>query len=526
MDVTQILFAFFEGLTLAFSPCILPILPFMFAASLAGGKLRPLQIVLGFILSFSFFSLLSRQLLFATGFHVDQIQWFAYLILLLLGFVMIIPILEERFAALTNRLANHAHIADKARFLEQPGGAFIIGALLGLVWTPCAGPILAVALIQVIQAQTNWQAVLTIIAFSIGTAIPLLALGYFGRYFSKQLAIINRHSILIKRGMGVLIILFALFGLAGINVGEWLIEKEKNSQGIVTENQLINPLPVSYAAPQIAGVDSWINSAPLTLNSLKGKVVLVDFWTYSCINCIRTLPYIENWYQKYQKDGLVVIGIHAPEFGFEQQLNNVKQAVKKFGITYPVALDNQLLTWQNFNNHYWPAHYLINQQGEVVYINFGEGGYDVMENNIRYLLGLNKQKENTDANVPIASNQTPETYLGNARAERKTDTAVLPLHFWQLTGDWQSTPQYIENKEAGGRIIFHYQAKKVFLVIESSQNKMANIEVTTENGQKSEISITDARLYQLVTHKTAKEGIVSIKALTPHLRFYAFTFES
>lgn len=518
----QIALAFIEGIGLAFSPCILPILPLIFAASSVGGRLRPLQIVIGFILSFTLFSLISRQLILATGLHFDKIQTIGFILMLMIGFVMLLPILEDKFAKLTNSLANQAQKLTKNRFFEQSGGALMMGALIGIIWTPCAGPILAVALVQVIQSQTNWQAVLIIIAFSSGAGIPILLVGYLGNQLSKFAG----NAIIFRQIMSLIIIVFALFGIFGFNLGEWVAQKTGNEEPVFIQNRLVNALRAPYQAPEITGIQEWINTTPLTLSSLKGKVVLLDFWTYSCINCIRTLPYLKDWYHKYKKEGLVVIGIHSPEFAFEQQLENVDNAVKKFGLTYPIALDNQLKTWINFNNHYWPAHYLINQQGQIVYIHLGEGEYGVTENNIRYLLNLDKKPTDFYSPLPIGYNQTPETYLGSERAQGESQSKELALHHWQLQGKWNRYPQYIENTEVGAQLILHYQAKKVFLVVENHQNQPGKIEVVGDTGQKSEFVIKDAKLYQLIDNANSKEGTIIIRALTPNLRFYTFTFES
>ncbi|MFC3908079.1 cytochrome c biogenesis protein DipZ [Legionella dresdenensis] len=525
INLTQTLLAFGEGLGLAFSPCILPVLPLIFAASAVGGRWRPLQIIIGFILSFTFFSLISRQLLIATGLRLDQIQSAAYFFLLVFGLVMIIPLLEAKFAAMTNSIANKAQQASKNRFSEQTGGALLVGALIGIVWTPCSGPILAIALLQVIQAQTNWQAIGIILAFGIGAGIPMLTAGYFGRIFSQQLTKLTRHTTAIRRSMGVLIIIFALFGLSGFNVGEWVATRNQATEQIVSQDKLLNGLTLSYPAPEISGISNWINSPPLTIEKLKGKVVLVDFWTYSCINCIRTLPYIKSWYQKYKDNGLVVIGVHSPEFVFEQDLDNVKQAVKKFGITYPVALDNQFATWRNYTNHYWPAHYLIDRNGQVVYIHFGEGEYDITENNIRYLLNLSPQNNLNAAEPPISREQTPETYLGTARAQNQSSALLPPLHHWALQGSWLAKPQYIEAKSAGAAITLHYQAQKVFLVIANGKPTPGKITVLV-SGKEKELTITENRLYEIVSNSNMVDADVTIKAQSPGIRLFAFTFES
>ena len=223
-------------------------------------------------------------------------------------------------------------------------------------------------------------------------------------------------TVLFRQLLGLIIILTVIYLVffpgAGISF------TQTNNQLPAKPVSLVNGVEHPYKAPEIAGIDAWINSTPLSWNNLKGKVVLIDFWTYSCINCIRTLPYLKDWYAKYHDKGFEIIGIHSPEFQFEHDLNNVKNAVKQDGITYPVALDNQFITWQNFKNEYWPAHYLVNKNGEVVYVHFGEGEYDVTENNIRYLLGMGGQVTHNKYEENYATTQTPETYLGYHRAER------------------------------------------------------------------------------------------------------------
>jgi len=528
-NLTQTTLAFIEGAGLTFSPCILPVLPLIFAASSVGGKLRPLQIVAGFILSFTIFSLISRQLLTATGVQLDQIQTGAFFFLLLFGIIMLVPAFEAKFASATSSMAEKAQQLSRNRFSEQVGGGLLMGALIGIVWTPCAGPILAVALLQVIQAQTNLDAVTTILAFSIGAGLPMLLIGYFGQAFSHKISALTKHTVLIRRFMGALIVIFALMGLWGFNLGEWVaVRYDTPGQPLQTsQNKLINGLTFSYPAPEIKGIKQWINSPALNISDLKGKVVLVDFWTYSCINCIRTLPHVTSWYHNYKKDGLVIIGVHSPEFAFERQFDNVKRATEKFGITYPVALDNNLQTWDSYNNHYWPAHYLIDRNGRIVYIHFGEGNYDITENNIRYLLNLDEKKvDSSEAKPPISKDQTPETYLGTARGERQVSDAqaIIPLHSWILTGEWLHKPQYIETKIKGDKLSLHYQAKKVFLVMASADGKDKEIQINAGSQQKI-MTINHSQLYEIVNNKLSEDGIVTITG-DAGIRLYAFTFES
>ncbi len=222
LSFTQPILALAEGFGLAFSPCILPVLPLILAASTTGNKTRPLQIIVGFIVSFTLFSLISRQILSVTGIQQDQIQFGAFALLLAFGLVMLIPQLENRFASLTGGLADRANSLSYSRITDGPGGGMIIGALIGIVWIPCAGPILAVALLQVIQSQTNIDAVLTITAFSIGAALPMLAIGYFGKAMTGYVRALAHHAVVIRRAMGVVIVIFALMGLMGFSIGEWV----------------------------------------------------------------------------------------------------------------------------------------------------------------------------------------------------------------------------------------------------------------------------------------------------------------
>ena len=314
--------------------------------------------------------------------------------------------LSDKFSAATQGLANIGNIETQS---GGYWGGVVIGALIGLVWTPCAGPILAAILVQVVLQKSNASALLSIAAFAIGAGVPMLFIALLGRKVMGRLGFFTKYSEEIRKAFGVIIIIAVLIIAFGSNL--FASTDTSASEGEVTGLQ--NKLAQPYPAPEFAGVSEWLNTKPLTMAELKGKVVLVDFWTYSCINCVRTLPYITAWDKKYRDKGLVIIGVHSPEFEFEKNADNVRTALKEHGINYPVAMDNNLSTWQSFNNQYWPAHYLIDRGGNVVYTHFGEGDYDVTENNIRYLLGL---KGNADAaqaaEQPFTANQTPGNLFG------------------------------------------------------------------------------------------------------------------
>jgi thiol-disulfide isomerase/thioredoxin len=293
-----------------------------------------------------------------------------------------------------------------------------------------------------------------------------------------------------------------------------------------------------YRAAELRGLTQWFNSPELKLSELHGKVVLIDFWTYSCINCIRTLPHITGWDAKYRKDGLVIIGLHAPEFEFEKKPANVAKALKKYGILYPVALDNQLATWSAFNNSYWPAHYLIDKSGRVVYTHFGEGNYDVTEMNIQRLLG-------TTAPIVQASGQglnflqSPETYLGLDRTAnfsspqgfQDSGTFTYPQslsgNHWALSGDWRMDRQFSEALQANAGLRYQFNGKKVHLVMGSSDGKAIEVQVLlNRKAQGLPITVQDHRLYTLLSLPQSQTGLLEIKALRQGLEVYAFTFGS
>ncbi|CDI03312.1 conserved membrane hypothetical protein [Candidatus Competibacter denitrificans Run_A_D11] len=529
IDLTQSALALAEGFGLAFSPCILPILPLILASSASGGRWRALEIVSGFILSFTAFALVSRQILATTGIQQDQIQFGAFLLLLAFGLVMLVPRLEEKFAALTGGLAERANTASNRPISTRAGGGLIVGALIGVVWTPCAGPILAVALLQVIQSQTNLDAVATIGAFSIGAGLPMLIIGYFGQALIRYIRALSRHAVVIRRAMGIVIVVFSIMGLSGFNLGEWVVTAAGAAgQPTPAPSQLQEGLAQPYPAPEISGISHWLNSAPLDKTALKGKVVLIDFWTYSCINCIRTLPYLKAWYEKYKDQGLVIIGVHAPEFAFEAKIENVEKAIQKFGITYPVAMDNDFSTWKNYKNRYWPAHYLIDRTGQVVYSHFGEGQYELTEANIRQLLGLKEKPQvDVDKEARVAASQTPETYLGTDRSEHEStaDKEALPLHFWALQGKWLRTGEYIQSQAKNAALTLHYRAKKVFLVMESQDQTPRTVLIRQKSTEKR-LTVDDSKLYEIALNPAQENNWVSIIAENPGLRLFVFTFES
>lgn len=304
-----------------------------------------------------------------------------------------------------------------------------------------------------------------------------------------------------------------------------------------------------YPSPEITGITNWINSEPLKLSELKGKVVLIDFWTYSCINCLRTLPYLKDWDAKYRKDGLVIIGVHSPEFSFEKEYDNVKGAVEKLGVEYPVAMDNDYSTWQAYDNHYWPAHYFIDKEGRVVHTHFGEGEYDKSEKIIQYLLGLSNVSlnENSTASPPINHSQSPETYLGYSRSEnflnsedldensvRRYEAAdTIPQNFWSLDGDWTVGPESITSEAEGTKLLYRFSAKEVYLVMGAESEKQVQVKVNGESQNLGEdvndngsVSVQEYKLYKLVKADQFMQSALLELTFDKGIEANAFTFGS
>jgi cytochrome c biogenesis protein CcdA/thiol-disulfide isomerase/thioredoxin len=538
-DFINIVLAFLEGLGLILSPCILPILPIILSGSLDGSKKRPFGIIVGFILSFALFTFFSRKLVQATGIDLELIRHLSYGLLILFGIVMMSTFLTDKFTLFTQRLLS---TGSRFRQANNPEGGFIggmlFGFLVGIIWTPCAGPILAAVIVQSVIQQSSFISFLTILSFGIGVGVPLFLIAVFGRTIVNKLAPLKNYTITLRKILGAIIILAVFYMIYHeVSVTSFARPTEKNQY----QAKLINGVINIYRAPPISGISHWINSPPLSLGALKGKVVLIDFWTYSCINCLRSIPYLNDWYEKYHDQGLEIIGVHSPEFEFEKNLDNVKNAVIKNKIAYPVALDNQFATWLAFQNRYWPAHYLIDKKGEVVYQHFGEGEYDMTENNIRFLLGIPPIDVSTADVMDISLHQTPETYLGSARSDRfmspemKQVGAAARYRFpeslaenqWALEGEWIIYPDKIISAKPDAKIKIHFYAGKVFVVMGSSTKTPIQVKVLLDDKpQDMNITVDKHTLYPIIDLPHPTSGLLELNVLDPGLEIYTFTFGS
>lgn len=541
----NIILGFIEGFALIISPCILPILPIFLAGSLTGSKKRPMGIIVGFTLFFSLLVFFSHQLVHYLDVDFNLVREIGYVILLLLGAIMISNYLTEQFGKITQ---GFTRISTFFSSVNKPEGGFwnglFLGGIIAIIWTPCAGPILAAIIVQTALQETTLISFFTLMAFALGAAIPMFIISLYGKKLINTFSFFKTRAALFRKFLGGVIIASVIYMV--YFEGEVVSSSVAPQTGIKTSNSLINGLWFTYQAPPIQGVDAWINSPPLRLLDLRGKVVLIDFWTYSCINCLRTLPYLNDWYKHYHDKGLVIIGIHTPEFDFEKNVDNVKAAVKRYGILYPVALDNQFMTWRNYKNHYWPAHYLINKKGDVVYKRFGEGEYEVMENNIRFLLGikdLSTIRSLKESSVSIA--QTPETYLGYAKAYSYYSPELIKdkttrYHFsdklsanaWGLDGLWQVNAENIVAQETNTAIKIHFNARKVYAVMGNSTAKPIKVKVvlTDEQSgkklQESSILVDKYSIYELISEKKFISGYLQIIASEPGVKVYTFTFGS
>ena len=548
-ELITIFLGFLEGFALILSPCILSILPIILASALAGSKRRPLGIILGFALTFSLFAFFSRQLLSYSGINFNLIRPMAYGLLFLIALIMLSNQLTEKFNQIFHKMAMiGSYFASHRGFQSGFLSGFYLGSLVALIWTPCAGPILATIILQTVIQKTTLSTFFTLLAFALGAAIPMFIIAIYGLKLRDASQFFKTNASLFRKALGVIIIINVVYmvyqerGLVSSSIAE--------KSGIKTANYLEQGVWNPYLAPKIGGIAAWINSAPLELSNLKDKVVLIDFWTYSCINCIRTLPYLKSWYNQYHDKGLVIIGIHTPEFDFEKNLDNVKNAVKRNGIQYPVALDNLFVTWQNFSNRYWPAHYLINKNGLVVYEHLGEGDYDVTENNIRFLLGIDMistPMPPEPSNASFLNAITPETYLGYARANSALSPnlqrdQVADYQFpsrlysdaWALRGAWQINADKIISSQPNTSLKIHFHARKVYMVMGRKTKMPIEVKVLLDgtpliegkakdviNGQ---LVVDKHTLYELVDFPESRDGILEISPDKSGLEVFTFTF--
>ena len=393
------LIAFLGGLLTVLSPCILPVVPFLFAG-IDRTRSSILLTLGGMVLTFA---LISSLAVVSSEWVIQANNTGRYVALVVMALFALSLIsarisgwLANPFVLLGNRLD------PQTRKMSGPLGSLMIGVATGLLWAPCAGPILGVILTGAMLQGANAQTSLLLVAYGLGSALSLGTLIFAGRGLVNRLKASIPVTGWLRRATGFAVLAAALMISTG---ADKTLLAGASSEGVsVLEKGVLQSVPkvVEYLVskakaeptldnaqgpmPSLSGAVEWLNSPALTSESLRGKVVLVDFWTYDCINCQHTLPYVKDWAQKYEKDGLVVIGVHTPEYGFERIISNVRDEVKKLGITYPVAIDNNYAIWRNFDNQYWPAHYLIDAKGQVRFTHFGEGRYETQEKMIQQLL--------------------------------------------------------------------------------------------------------------------------------------------
>lgn len=544
----QILFAFLAGILTVAAPCILPMLPIILGASVGqSSKRRPLFIVAGFVVSFASASLILSTLVTHLGLSQNVIRNSAIVLLLIFAFFMIWPKPFELLTAKLSGFINKASEVGSSR--KGNSGAFILGLVLGIVWTPCAGPVLGTILTLVATQGTTGKAVGLVIVYALGAGVPMLAIAYGSQWLTTKVRGLVKYSARMQQIFGVLILLLAV---AMFFQYDTIIENKLTSffpqsgleQKLVQQNaSAMENIPVSSKtgeiefsnygqAPEFAGIIHWLNSTPLNIQQLKGKVVLVDFWTYSCINCIRTLPYTTKWYDEYKTKGLVVIGMHTPEFAFEKETENVQTVIERLGVHYPIAQDNEYSTWKAYKNQYWPAEYLIDQNGNIVYKHSGEGSYDHTENAIRKLLGLGNPVV-VDNGQNLSGIYSPEIYFNLQRlkyltpeqspSEQPKEYSVsqnIPLNNFTIGGQWKFGNDYAELTKSPGKIRLHFSSGKLFMV--AAADTPVSIKISVDGKPQPDVTVQMSQLYTLFYSNDYKEHTVEIDI--PSRGFKAFTF--
>jgi cytochrome c biogenesis protein CcdA/thiol-disulfide isomerase/thioredoxin len=534
---------FLAGVITAISPCVLPVLPILLAGGASGGARRPYAIVAGLVASFITFTLLAAWLLDLLGLPKDLLRNLAIALLFVVAATLLVPrlglLLERPFAALTRR-----------RFGDS-GGGFVLGLGLGLVFVPCAGPVLAYITVAAASRDLDARAVLLTVAYAAGAAVPMLVVALGGQRAARRFRAPALRPVLgVVVAAAALAIVFNLDVRAQTALGDyttWLQEpvertdfarRELSRGGGVSEAAAASSdgLPDFGPAPELRGIAEWLNTPggrPATLGALRGKVVLIDFWTYSCINCLRTLPHLKAWDAAYRDDGLAIVGVHSPEFAFEHVPSNVRQAVRRLGLRYPVALDNDFATWRAYSNQYWPAKYLIDRRGNVRYAHFGEGEYDRTERLIRRLLAAPVADRPVEPGLADATPRgeiTAETYLGYQRLDRYAGSPIhdreahyrfpasLVPHQLAYAGWWRVEA---ERSVAGrnARLRLRFLARDVFLVL----GGRGRVDVRVDGFRVRTVRVDGHRLYTLLDGTKIREALLELR-LDRGVEAYAFTF--
>jgi cytochrome c biogenesis protein CcdA/thiol-disulfide isomerase/thioredoxin len=602
-----IIFGFVAGAATAVSPCVVPVLPIALSAGATGGRRRPLGVVAGLVVSFTFVLFALVYVIDALGLPNDLLRNIAIVVLFGFGIVLLVPPLAARVEAFGSRFAGRVGVnAESDGFWGGVG----LGLSLGVLYAPCAGPILAAVLTASASQPFNAGRLAVVIAYAIGSAIVLYLLMLGGRKLSAPLA---RRSGTFQMAMGAVMVLVAFAMWQGYDTkfqsnvtaslpswltnpaegiekshsaqvalaeiredgshgglglraaeaeGEREIEKARAEKGeaplgevgearLTSKQEATVPLNDIGPAPEFTDTQDWFNTPggePLTMKGLRGKVVLIDFWTYSCINCIRTLPYLNAWNKRYAKDGLVIVGVHTPEFPFEREASNVEEAIKTDGIEYPVVQDNENGTWDAYGNLYWPAEYFVDAKGEVRYAHFGEGEYGEKEQVIRELLagaGHEPGKARADAHGMAAEPTvtTPESYLGAERAGNFANgTIEVGRRHYTLQnpgenelsygGEWKIGEQAVTAGK-GAKLDLNFGARRVYLVL-GSPGKPRRLKVmldgkpiaAADDGSdvhNGYVKVTNQRLYNLVELPKVEHHVLE---LVPEegVQGYAFTF--
>jgi cytochrome c biogenesis protein CcdA/thiol-disulfide isomerase/thioredoxin len=533
--------AFLAGIVTAISPCVYPVLPIIFAGGASGGRRRPYAIIAGLVVTFTLSLLFVGWLLDRIGLSQDFLRKLSIGFLLLFAATLVIPPLGR---AIERPLL---------RFSRRPsgdlGGGFLLGASLGLLFVPCGGPVLGFITTQTASLAGGKRVGLAV-AYALGAALPMLLLALGGQRAAgriRGLSLQGRTARAVLGGVmavSALLIAFDVDKKLQTKIGDYTPWLQKAERSCYTRKQLgqrcLASKPASTAlkdyglAPDFTGISIWINSKPVTVSDLRGKVVLVDFWTYSCINCLRTLPHLKAWDAAYRKAGLRIVGVHTPEFAFEHVPSNVRKATRELRVRYAVAIDNDYKTWDAYQNGAWPTEYLVDRRGHIREIKEGEGNYDDTERTIRKLLGepAKAQLASVADQTPQHVAMTPETYLGWERLERYSGSQlvpdrVVPYKFPRTVppntvaydGLWKVERQRIVAADRA-RLRLGFLAQNVYLVLGGK----GSLQVLVDDKPVRTIQVGGlSRLYTLLQYPKLREGELELR-FTPGVTAYAFTF--